>query len=162
MTNFITTIKKKSETPTQHTYFHMHCFIYPLIRMLPGYHEWVQRRQGRAPVSTPTNVNPSTSYVATQPAAEARTSTGVLSYNQMKRLSGGGGRPPSEVGSIRSFKSVQTVEEQVTQLEETVRKLQLNQEETNDKLDQVLKLLSTQSSSKRNQEEKISKKQGYN
>jgi chromosome segregation ATPase len=62
----------------------------------------------------------------------------------MKRVSTGGNKPPSEVGSIRSFRSVQTIEEQVDRLEEDLESLRKAQQDTNNKLDQILNMLATQ------------------
>jgi hypothetical protein len=50
-------------------------------------------------------------------------------------------RAPSEVGSIHSFRSFRTTEEQVNALEERMERYEEAQKETNVKLDQVLALL---------------------
>lgn len=110
--------------------------------MLSGYKEWAEKRGQSAKVNpVPRRAN-TVKQPTTVKSIEAIPTGGVLSYNQMKRINSGGARPPSEVGSIRSFRSVQTVEEQVGKLENQVQELAEAQQQMETKIDQILSLLS--------------------
>lgn len=143
----------------------MGCTVSRLDKMLPGYQDWVKKRRGRVTQGGGSIIQPigvgsrPPSQLIVDPAA------GVLSYSQMRRVGGGGNKPPSEVGSIRSFRSVQTIEEQVDRLEGDVEGLKKAQQETNTKLDQIISLLAAQDTRKTDPnpapEEINKKKRGY-
>jgi hypothetical protein len=111
--------------------------------MLTNYQEWARQREGKGGGKAPNQKRPSSIKAASIKPAETPGTGGILSYNQMKRTSMPHGRAPSEVGSIRSFRSVQTMEERVDMLDEAVTKLSQGQAETQAKLDQILTLLAS-------------------
>lgn len=122
----------------------MICLVRPIRvirKMLSGYQEWVEKKGGRMDGQGKGKHPARPMRVSTVQTREPAPSGGVMSYNQMRRLSSSGARPPSEVGSIRSFRSVQTVEEQVNQLEEKVQDLAATQQEMDAKLNQILTIL---------------------
>jgi len=90
-----------------------------ILKMHSTFDEWKKRREGRAGGgSTKGGKGPVTSRVKTFPEGQPESSSGVQSYNQMMRVARErGARPPSEVGSVRSYRSVMTVEEQVGEVE---------------------------------------------
>lgn len=114
-----------------------------LKAMLTNYQDWQKKRNEGVRGKGKDRARPAEGRPQIIPKESQGGASGVLSYNQMKRMSAGGSiRAPSEVGSIRSFRSVQTIEEQVSQLEDRVQGLADNQKEIDTKLDQILLLLS--------------------
>jgi len=106
---------------------------------------------------------PTASGRATRPPAPAQHGTAVVgspvelpsdrvySFAQMKRLEAvarpdGQRRPPSVVGSVKSFRSVITTEEQVAALDRQVSKMADRQKHMEAKLEQILELLKAGSS----------------
>jgi len=108
-----------------------HKLLNRLYKMQASFEEWKKNRDGRGRPSPPRPRAPSvTSRVALAIPSEEPSSSGVYSYNQMKRVEKGPShRPPSEVGSVRSYRSVMTVEEQVSALERKVDDLITAQKE---------------------------------
>lgn len=95
-------------------------FVKLVRKMHSSFSEWKKAQKGDTGASggTPRS-NLASSRFTVEPRKE--TVSGVYSYNQMKRLDKGPSvRPPSVIGSIRSIRSVLTVEEQVTELEKKV------------------------------------------
>lgn len=134
-----------------------------LSKMFTSFEEWKKVREGRAPA--PAGPPPSRS-ISTRAALKARVEPGstddVLSFNQMKRQATmTKGRPTSEIGSIRSYQSVATVEEQVMDLESRVDKLtraqeaaSLQQAETQALLREILQRMEGASSSAQSSQKK--------
>lgn len=121
-----------------------------LIRtMHSSYQEWKKKRAGLTDTSTPaaggagTNSMRPSSRVARAPSmSENGPTTGILSFNQMKRMEMGATyRPPSEVGTVRSVRSVMTVEEQVTGLEKRIDEIAQDQQKTQMLLAEILSRL---------------------
>lgn len=113
------------------------------LTMLSNYKEWQaqQRQGGRDKEKGKEGVRLPKAKVI--PRDSSLPTDGVMSYNQMRRVSTGGVRPPSEVGSVRSFRSVLTVEDQVNMLEDKVQGIVENQKKMDAKIDQILALLAT-------------------
>jgi hypothetical protein len=128
-----------------------------LFKMHNSFKEWQAKRDGKAlnpsHGSPPSRREPvlASSRVSTSRGKGEITTDGVYSYNQMVRLEKGKSyRPPSEVGTVRSVRSVMTVEEQVDDLsrqvvetKESVKRLEEQTEKTQALLQEILTSLKT-------------------
>lgn len=116
-----------------------------LRKMQSTFAQWQEKRANRGPSSSSRAVErtPSvSSRVATTPRPPGSASDGILSFSQMQRSNRPPSRrPPSEVGSVRSVRSVMTVEEQVNDLEQKVDQLMAAQEAAAVREEQTQRLL---------------------
>lgn len=117
----------------------MHRLTALISKMLSNFQEWQDKRNRGKSGREKHQAGPGT--YATFPQSESSPTGGVMSYNQMSRVSQVHGRPPSVVGSVRSFRSVRTVEERVEQLECTMDSIVKTQEEMNQTQAQILSQL---------------------
>jgi hypothetical protein len=114
-----------------------------LISMLPGFKEWSERKDGGKKGYTASRGGGDRKKMGTVPLPEAAPSGGVLSYNQARRMSQGKNKAPSEVGSIRSYRSVLTTEEQIRSLEEQVSDLSQQQQDTKLMVEKILAIMTS-------------------
>lgn len=108
--------------------------------MQSSFASW-KRQQGssKGATSYPAAV---TSRVGMAATVEPPPSDGVYSYNQMKRVTTARShRPPSEVGTIRSVRSVMTVEEQMGEMERKMDDVLSEQQATREALAAILQKL---------------------
>lgn len=108
--------------------------------MITTFDQWKKGKGGPAGTSTPKGPSSSSGHRAvTSPAPQERVTGGVLSYSQMTRMARNPSiKSPSEVGSVRSYRSVMTVEEQVSTLDSKVDALMEANRETQRLLQQLL------------------------
>lgn len=120
-----------------------HYLSFPITMLNSSYAQWkAERDQKRGKPTTASSVRGPSSRVETSRQSAEHTQDGVYSFNQMKRVERERkGRPASEVGSIRSFQSVMTVEEQVNSLEKTVETIEERMGEQEKQLTQQNQLL---------------------
>jgi len=118
-------------------------FIRLRAKMYSSYESWKQSRDSRGAPTRSVQAPGSTSgRIATIPPKESPPTDGVYSYNQYKRLERATSvKPPSRVGSVRSYQSVLTVEEQVNALEAKVDEMLRAQEEAKRREAQTRELL---------------------
>jgi hypothetical protein len=114
-----------------------------LCNMHSSFSEWKKRRDTRGAGDKPSSqAGPNTSRVKTFPERGPESLSGVQSFGQMVRTSQERkGRPASEVGSVRSYRSVMTVEEQVTEVERQVKEMKEELEEMKAKTEETNTLL---------------------
>lgn len=116
-----------------------------LTMITTSFNDWKKSREARsgsgAKQTAPRTQDRPLSFVGKYPTS---TTGGVDSFNSMKRAEKGKEfRPPSEVGSVRSFRSIATTEEQIEGMEQRLNKVEEGQNELSAKLDQILAVLST-------------------
>lgn len=123
-------------------------FIRSLIAMLhSSYSEWKAAKDGKRRIPAPLSPTKEDRMSTTIEARGPFTPTGgVDSFSSMMRAEQRSGyRPPSQVGSVRSFRSIRTTEEEIDALTQRVERTEQREREISDKLDQVLALLSQSS-----------------
>lgn len=107
-----------------------------------SFEEW-KRAKGLHQSQPRTAAAPLTSRVSTQKEREeALPSNGAYSFSQMQRLEARARyQPPSEIGSVRSVRSVMTVEEQVSNMERRLEEVLEEQKATRKRDQETQKML---------------------
>jgi len=119
------------------------CYHLILNKMHSSFDSWKEKRGKRGEKARAgVDLRPVTSRVRVMSIEGEGTSDGVQSFNQMMRTN----RPPSErpasgLGSVRSFRSVMTVEEQVNAVEARMERVEEKVESIQEKLEENNKLL---------------------
>lgn len=119
------------------------CLRVIIDNMHSSFADWKKKREERGGTKDGRlGATSSTSRVRTTDAREVGIGNEIQSFGQMVRLSGTiPGRPASAVGSVRSYRSVMTVEEQVTAVERQVEEVKEEVQSIKTALEENTKLL---------------------
>lgn len=113
--------------------------------MHSSYADWVKSREGKGPRRRAAEVASATrpsSRITVEPRGIGAPSDGILTFNQMQRGNyPPSRRTPSEVGSVRSVRSVMTVEEQISDIEKKMDYLMAAQQKTQEQVEVTQRLL---------------------